>query len=143
MKSAVALLLALHAAAVLACGHCIEDRIAAVYDHAAIERAFARQHHVAFFAIEGELQANSAQRAVLERALKKIPGVDAMNLRLSVETASFAVSFDPARISAQKIAASLQRSLALQNLAPQFLRVMTQPAQFDTATSSDDPAHHD
>lgn len=147
MKAAIAFLVALHGAVALACGYCIEDRIAAVYDHAAIERAFARHHHVAFFAIDGELQANSAQRAMFEHALKKLPGVDTRSLLLSVEASSLAVGFDPERVSAAQIAESLQRGLALHNLTPQLLRVMTRPAQFESVNvldgAQDEPEHHD
>lgn len=64
-------------------------------DNAPVERAFGQRRHVAFFAIEGELLANSGQRAMFERALGTIPGVDARSLRLSLDIVSLAVSFDP------------------------------------------------
>jgi hypothetical protein len=51
-----ALLLAgLLAAAPLAgaCGYCVEDKMAAAYDHAVVSRALAQQHHIAFFHVDG------------------------------------------------------------------------------------------
>ena len=45
---------------VLACGYCIEDRVAAVYDQAVVD-ASARTHRtVAFLSIEGEVRDDAA-----------------------------------------------------------------------------------
>ncbi|HKU45280.1 MAG TPA: hypothetical protein VJQ58_00230, partial [Burkholderiales bacterium] len=46
-----------------ACGYCVEDKIAAVYDHVVISRALAAKHQVAFMHVEGR-----ANRQALEQA---------------------------------------------------------------------------
>jgi hypothetical protein len=107
----------------LACGFCVEDKIAAVYDHALLTQALARGHHVAFFAIDGALDANSAQKSGIERAAAKAAGVDAKSIRVSVESAALSASFDPARISVEQLRQSLQKALVLKNLSLQLLRV--------------------
>src|SRR3982750_1452609 len=62
MRAAVfSLLLAAGPAA--ACGYCVEDKIAATYDHAVVTQAFARKHQVAFFHVDG-----TASRRALEQA---------------------------------------------------------------------------
>ena len=38
-----------------ACGVCIEDRVAAVYDQPTVDRAVARHQEVVFFALNGSL----------------------------------------------------------------------------------------
>ena len=47
-------LLALVAATpAIGCGHCVEDKVAAVYDHGLIMKALGEHHQVVFFGIEG------------------------------------------------------------------------------------------
>src|SRR5215470_13558454 len=58
MKSVVTLVASLGfllPATASACGACIEDKIAATYDHALIDRAIASHRQVVFVAIEGPL----------------------------------------------------------------------------------------
>ena len=49
----------------LACGHCIEDKIAAVYDYALVTQATARNHEVVFFALAGRLVSMGAHVAAM------------------------------------------------------------------------------
>ena len=58
---AAALLLAGAASAALACGYCVEDKIASTYDHALVTQALAHKHHVAFFHIDGPAQLSSVK----------------------------------------------------------------------------------
>ena len=51
---------ALQSPGALACGHCVEDKIAAVYDHAMVTRSLAVKHRVAFFAIDGALATDAS-----------------------------------------------------------------------------------
>ena len=62
----VAALLALSQQA-LACGYCVEDKIAAVYDHATVTHALAQKHQVAFFHVEGALAPGAARRRRIGR----------------------------------------------------------------------------
>ena len=125
--------LLLASSAALACGHCVEDQVAAVYDHALIRQALDRKHKVVFFAIEGALEANSAQRRDIERAAAKVAGVDARSVRLSIESAALSAAFDPARVSAEQIRQSVQERLILKGLSLKLLRVMEQPAMAKSA----------
>ena len=52
MRVVVAAVGLLLAQAALACGYCVEDKIAAAYDHAVVVRAADRHHQVAFLSIE-------------------------------------------------------------------------------------------
>lgn len=113
-----------------ACGHCIEDRIAAVYDHAWSSRMLAQRHHVAYFALDGRLAARSDQTARIERAVAGSRGVDPGSVRISVDAAALSLSFDPARTSAAQLRQSLQRRLMPQGLAVQTLRIMVRPGEF-------------
>ena len=82
-----------------ACGYCVEDKMAAVYDHAAFTRALAQKHHVAFFHIEGALVPGAATKHALERLANGASGVDPGTPRVSPESAALSVAFDPQRTS--------------------------------------------
>ena len=111
-----------------ACGDCIEDKIAAVYDYDVVTRALARKHAVAFFAIEGTIASGEASRRALRGMVESIPGVDKASVRVSIESASLSVDFDPRRVSFASLEQSLSRKLVTKGLSVSILRVMDQPA---------------
>jgi hypothetical protein len=127
--AAAGLLLALQAPAALACGYCVEDKIAAAYDHAAVTRALERKHHVAFFHIDGTLAPGESTRRALEAIAESSEGVDKGSARVSVESASLAVAFDPRRTSFADVQKALERKLAAKKVSLLPLRVMDRPAE--------------
>ena len=125
----VAALAAGFAATSFACGYCIEDKIAAVYDHAVITRAVAQKHQVVFFAVEGQMPAGEVARRALEAIAESAAGVDKGSARVSVEPASLSVAFNPARAPFAGMERSLSRKLAARGLTVAILRVMDRPAE--------------
>jgi hypothetical protein len=113
----------LAAPAALGCGHCVEDRIAAVYDHAVIDKARERHQQVAFFALAGPLLAGHESRRFIARALASEPAVDLPSLRVSVDSASLSLAYDGTRISHERIGATLNRRLAARGLQVTLLKV--------------------
>lgn len=109
---AAALCLALGSSAALACGYCVEDRIAAVYDHALLQRTLARGHQMAFFAWDGPITHNEAARLKLLALGEATPGVDKGSVRVSMEPAALAVAFDPQSADGKNMAKALQKKLA-------------------------------
>jgi hypothetical protein len=91
------LLPAVGAAPARACGHCLEDRIAVVYDHAMVSAARARHHGVVYLAVGNPGAASTARIERVRRALAAMPGVDAGSVRTDVSAAVAAFSFDPVR----------------------------------------------
>lgn len=129
VAGATGLLLALHAMAAVACGYCVEDQVAAVYDHAVVMQALGQKHHVAFFAIEGTLPpGDDAQRAI-EAIAESVHGVAQGSVRVSVEPASLSVSFDPARVQISALERDMEVKLAAMKLSLLPLRVMGRPAK--------------
>jgi hypothetical protein len=112
-----------------ACGYCIEDKIAAVYDHAVVTRATAQKYQVVFFAIEGEIPAGEASRRTLEAIVESIAGVDKGSARVSVAGASLSAAFNPRRTPFATMERSLSRKLAPRGLSVAIMRVMDQPAE--------------
>lgn len=92
----------------LACGYCVEDKIAAVYDHAAVTQARAQKQTVAYFAIDGAIRDDRLQ---LEKVVQAVPGVQKGSARVSVELSSLAVVFDPRRASLAAVQRALEARL--------------------------------
>lgn len=122
-------LLALQGTVVVACGHCVEDKIAAVYDHAIVTRALGQKHRVAFFAIDGTLAPGEGTRRAIEAIVESASGVDKGSARVSVESASLSIAFDPRRVPFPAMQRTLERKLAAKKLSLLPLRVMDQPAE--------------
>jgi hypothetical protein len=70
----------------IACGYCVEDKIAAAYDHAVVVSALDRRHEVAFLSIEGG-PAKGQERAIAG-AVESVAGVDRGTVRVSIESGS-------------------------------------------------------
>ena len=111
-----------------ACGVCVEDKIAAVYDHAVVSKALAQKHCVAFFHLEGSLHAGEATRRALETISAASRGADKGSVRVSVESASLAVAFDPRRTPVMALQKDLERRLAAQNLSLMLMQVLERPS---------------
>lgn len=116
--------LALGGGSAVACGHCVEDRIAAVYDHALQAQTLARGHQLAYFSIDGLRGDPAAQRGQIERALRAVAGVDAGSVRIALDPAALVAGFDPLRQPADKMLRALQHAFARQGMSLQLLRVV-------------------
>ena len=117
IKLAAVLLLASGEA--LACGYCVEDKIAATYDHAVVTHALARKHVVVFMHVDGPV----ASRRALERAVYSVAAVDRGTARVATDLLNVSFAFDPARTSLGAIHARLEKRLGvslmpLQVMAP-------------------------
>ncbi|MEO8121314.1 MAG: hypothetical protein ABI606_18570 [Rhodoferax sp.] len=124
----IALSLALGSTVALACGYCVEDRIAAVYDHALAQRTLALKHEIVFFAWDGPLTRSDASKQKMMALGEAVPGVDKGSTRVSIEPAAIALAFDPQRSSAQAIEAALQKKLSLMKLSIERLQTPQAPA---------------
>ncbi len=125
MRAALAgLLLLAPAAAAVACGYCVEDKVAAAYDHSVIVRALDRKHEVAFFAIEGALAADSQLSREIRNALESTRGVDRGTARVSLPAGSLSFAYDPTRRKLGPIVRRLEKTLAPKGLSASLLRVI-------------------
>jgi hypothetical protein len=114
------------ASPVLGCGHCIEDQVAAVYDHGIVTRALNQRHQIAFFSIAGPLPAGAESRRVIATAMASARGVETPTLRVSVDSASLSLAYDNHRISPNQIRDTLNLKLQARGLSVSLLRVMEQ-----------------
>ena len=110
-------------ASALACGICIEDRVAAVFDNATVEAAVAKKRHLAFFGIEGSLPATAESRKAIADALQASGGIKG-TVRVSLESASASAVFDPGKTSLAALREGAQVRLAPRGLSLMALRVI-------------------
>lgn len=79
-------------AVAMACGACVEDKVAATYDHAVITRAIAKRQQVVFVAIDGPHAGQIGSR--IPAAARKVSGVEAGTVRTSASPAAFSFAID-------------------------------------------------
>nr|HET7857689.1 hypothetical protein [Caldimonas sp.] len=104
-RVAIAVVLALPLAPAFACGVCDEDKVAATYDHAAVQRAAAHKRVVVFCDVQGHpLDAERVRRVAAATS-----GIDAASVRTSAAPATLSFTLDPRRRSPQSAASALQR----------------------------------
>ena len=106
MRMAVFTVMIALAPRTFACGYCVEDKIAAVYDYASVTQAAAQKHTVAYFAIDGAIRGT---RMGLESLIRQSAAI--RSARVSVESASLAVVFDPRRASLDAVQRGLEEKL--------------------------------
>ena len=80
-----------------------------------------------FFHIGGAIPPGAAALRKLSALAASAPGVDKDSVRISRETASLAVSFDPRRGNLAKVQANLEQRLAAMSLSLLAMRVMDSP----------------
>ena len=119
MRGALALALWFSALPALGCGFCVEDKVAAVYDHAVVTKAVAAGRHVAFVHVDG-----APGRAALEQALARTAGIERGTARISADLLTVSFSYDPRRATLGAIHSSLEKRLGT-SLLP--FRVIEKP----------------
>ena len=122
MRASLATLLFVSSHA-LACGYCVEDKIAATYDHAVVTKALAAKHQVAFLHVEGA----AASRRALEAAIYSAPGVDRGTVRVSSDLFTVSFAFDPSKATLGAIHARAEKKLAPARISLMPFEVMDRP----------------
>lgn len=126
MKAPVCMLAVTLAASTvaMACGVCIEDSVAATYDHAVVTKAAAEHKVMVFAAVDGRGTAK-ALAATAQRAAEKVAGVDRASVRSAAEPAA-AVSFalDPRAQTPEAALGAIAQSSAQKEMKLTLLRVV-------------------
>ena len=91
----------------LACGACVEDKIAATYDHGVVERAAASGKVMVFCEVIGPLDAKH-----LNAVMRRVRGVKPQSVRVSVQLAAMSFAVDPTVRSPQDAVETAQHSMA-------------------------------
>ena len=127
MRKLLAAALLAASPAAIACGYCVEDKIASTYDHLVVTRALGERHHVVFFHVDGPLEKDERMKTAIEAAATSTAGVDRGSVRVNLETLTLSLAFDPKRVPLVKLQAQLERKLAARKLTLMPLRIMEAP----------------
>ena len=122
----LASLLLMSTSSAIACGHCIEDKVAAVYDHTIVVKAVHEKHVVAFFGIEGPLVVNNISKQEIQKVIGSINGVDPNTSRISLETGSISLAYNPTLLSYPALLDSLDKKFKVKKLSVFPLQVLSQ-----------------
>ena len=115
--------LALSAAGAFACGVCIEDKVAAAYDHAAVQQALGRGEVVVFAEVRGRGAAKDFVAAARDAA-KRVPGVTAQSVRAADAPASLSFSVKPQSRSPEAALAAIERAASTSAVRLELLKVL-------------------
>ena len=91
------------------CGVCVEDKVAATYDHALVQQALQRGRVVVF--AEPRAPIDSVHLKALATAAARAPGVEAKTVKTSASPTSVSFVLDPRRASAKQTLAALHLDL--------------------------------
>ena len=97
------------AGSVWACGHCLEDRIASVYDHALVERSQQQGRKIMYLRWDGPVVRDAALSRAMAAAAAGVAGVKALDVRVALEPPTLAVPYDPRHMTSD----SLEQALGL------------------------------
>ena len=107
------------APAALACGVCVEDKIAATYDYGVVQRASARHHLVVFAAVE-----SPADPQALRKAAARVKGVDRASVRAAANPRALSFALDPRAANPLAALAAIEREPGLAGVRLSLIRVM-------------------
>lgn len=110
-------------AAAFACGACVEDKVAATYDHALVTQATQHGKVVVFAEPRSGADPAEVERA-LRRAAAKAPGVEPASVRASQSPAALSFVLDPRGHDPQKTLASIQGASKVADLQLVLLKVL-------------------
>ena len=119
----LAVLAALAAGGASACGVCIDDKVAAAYDHAVVTRAHEQGRVVVFAEPSMARDAPLAMRRVAERA-GRVRGIDAATVRTSAAPAAISFVLDPRVASPDRALAALAAAAHVPGLRLHTLRIL-------------------
>jgi len=106
-----------------ACGACIEDQVAATYDHAVVVRAAAKHQVVVFAAIEGSGNAQMLARQV-KAAAERTPGVDRASVRTAVDPSALSFAVDPSVAAPEATLAAIEKGTRAVQVRLPVLRIV-------------------
>jgi hypothetical protein len=106
----------------LACGICVEDQIAATYDHAVVALAESSGRRVLFTAVRGENAGAPGSGAKIRRAISSVTGVDRDSIRVSLLPPAASFSWNPRSLDTRAVLRAINDRLAGTGLTLAALR---------------------
>lgn len=89
-----------------ACGVCVEDKVAATYDYAVVQKAAAGGKAMVYCEIKGAFDVRR-----LRNAARQVRGLDAASVRVASQPAAVSFALDTAQQSPQAAVAAMQNAM--------------------------------
>ncbi len=119
-------LLAVQSSVVFACGFCIEDKVAAAYDHTVIKHAVERGHEIVFVEIAGAEPLKPAQWRLLVRMVENVAGVERGSARTSVTPQVLSFELDAARSTSANVLKQINEKLRQQQVRVELVKILNE-----------------
>jgi hypothetical protein len=109
LPAAIAAACAMLPAASIACGVCVDDKVAATYDHTVVSRAIDRRQVVVFAEIRGP-GAAEALVARARTATRRVGGIERASVRAAAAPAALSFALDPAVRGPEAALAAIEKA---------------------------------
>lgn len=106
-----------------ACGACVEDTVAATYDHAIVERAATQGKVLVYTSIDGAGDAAVLAKRAADAA-RHLGGVDRASVRVSAAPLALSFAIDPKTLTVDGAIAGVQQRGRNQGLRLSVVRVV-------------------
>ena len=100
-----------------ACETCIEDQIAATYDHAVVAKAEVSKQLILYAAVRGKNAGTASSDAKVRRAIASVAGVDRSSIRVSAAPPAASFAWDAKRLRSGTVLRAINSRLAGSGLA--------------------------
>jgi hypothetical protein len=110
-RSLLASFLFLLSSNVFACGHCLQDRIASVYDHALLVKTKQLNQKMLYLVWDGPAARDETTKRHLLAIVSRIRGVTKDSVRVALEPPTIGLAYQPLKISREQVEALLLQRL--------------------------------
>ena len=105
----------------LACGYCLQDRIASVYDHVLVTQTRQLNQKMLYLLWDGPAYHDEKTRRTLIEITSRIKGVTKGSVRISLEPPTIGLAYQPLSISSEQIETVLLQKLRAKKIVVSVL----------------------
>ena len=106
---------------VFACGYCLQDRIASVYDHVLVAKTKQLNQKMLYLVWDGPAARDETTKRHLLAIVSRIRGVTKDSVRVAVEPPTSSLAYQPSIISRDLIESLLLKELRAMNIVVSVL----------------------
>lgn len=100
------------ASTAVACGYCVEDKVAAAYDHAVVAKARGQGHEVVYLSLEFTRAIDRDTAGKISKAIERVAFVDRGSVRVAADAGSVSLAFDAKRAPPDTMLDAVERAVA-------------------------------
>ena len=120
-RSLLASFLFLLSSNVFACGYCLQDRIASVYDHVLVAKTKQLNQKMLYLVWDGPAARDETTKRHLLAIVSRVRGVTKDSVRVALEPPTIGLAYQPLSISRERIETLLLQQLRSMNIVVSVL----------------------